>query len=54
MAPEKISFVVEQKMPLSLTGELGLLTPVNQFNKVGMFRRLTSTNRRGWKEKENE
>ena len=41
-------------MPLSLAGELGLQTLVDQFDKVGIFGRLTSINRQGWSEKQNE
>ena len=41
-------------MPLSLVGELGLQTLVNQFDKIGILGRLTGINRRGWSEKQNE
>ena len=41
-------------MPLSLAGELRLQTLVDQFDKVGILGRLTSINRRGWCEKQDE
>ncbi len=38
-------------MPLPFTGELGLQTLVDQFDKIGILGRLIRINRRGWKEK---
>jgi hypothetical protein len=54
LAAKQILSVVEQKMPLSLAGELGLQTLVDQFDKVGIFGRLTRINRRSWSEKQQE
>jgi hypothetical protein len=54
VAAKQILSVVEQEVPLSLTGELGLQTLVDQFDKVGILGRLTSINRQGWSEKQNE
>ena len=41
-------------MPLSIAGELGLQTLVDQFDKVGILGRLTRIYRRGWREKQYE
>ena len=41
-------------MPLSLPGELGLQTLVDQFDKVTILGRLTRINRQGWSEKQHE
>jgi len=54
MAPKQILSVMEQEMPLPFTGELGLQTLVDQFDKIGILRKLTCINRRGWREKQNE
>jgi hypothetical protein len=54
MAPENIFSIVEQKMPLSLAGEFGLQTLVDQSGKIGAIGRLTRLNRREWSKKQNE
>ena len=41
-------------MPLSLAGELGLQTLVDQFDKIDIVGRLTCINRRDWSEKQHE
>ncbi len=41
-------------MPLSLAGEFGLQTPVDQFGKIDIFGRLTCINRQDWSEKQHE
>jgi len=41
-------------MPLSLAGELGLRTLVDQFDKIRISGRLTSIDLRSWSEKQNE
>jgi hypothetical protein len=53
VAAKQILSVVEQEMPLSLAGELGLQTLVDQFDKVGILGRLTSIDRQNWNEKQN-
>jgi len=54
VATKQILPVVEQKMPLSLASELGVQTLVDQLNKIGILGRLTSINRRRWREKQRE
>ena len=54
VAAKQILSVVEQEMPLSLAGELGLHTLVDQFDKISIIGRLTSINRQSWSEKQNE
>ena len=54
VATKQIISIVEQEMPFSLVGDLGLQTLVNQFHKVGVLGRRTGINRRGWSEKQNE
>ena len=41
-------------MPLSLAGEFGLRTLVDQFDKIRIIGRFTRINRRGGSEKQNE
>ena len=41
-------------MPLSLVGELGLRSLVDQFDKIRIIGRLTRIDRRSWSEKQNE
>ena len=41
-------------MPLSLVGELGLSTPVDQLDKISICRRLIGINRRERSEKQDE
>ncbi len=54
VAAKQILSVVEQEMPLSLTGKLGLQTLVNQFKKIRIIESLSRINLQGRNEKQHE
>jgi hypothetical protein len=53
-AAEHILSVMEEKMPLSLAGKLGLPTLLDEFDKIRIIGRHTSIDLQGWNETQHE